>query len=134
VSQAPDIFNFKNIRKSASRAILIITYNVPSFLFIRTYRNYQGGLEFARIHYPSLHYFFEDLRYHAFAYDPTLFPEYTIIVALSFIFLMIFAAIGNSYFVLGSFYWLSRLSASMSEKTRILQRKTVILLMYLTYF
>ncbi|GMR34912.1 hypothetical protein PMAYCL1PPCAC_05107, partial [Pristionchus mayeri] len=94
------------------------------------YRNYAEGRAYARINFPSLYHFFEDPKFHAFAYDMGKFPEYAIIVVASIIILMIVASLSNLLFVFGSFYLPSRQNASMSDKTRNIQKKLITLLVY----
>ncbi|GMR45576.1 hypothetical protein PMAYCL1PPCAC_15771, partial [Pristionchus mayeri] len=88
------------------RVVIFIILSIPGFVHMGLYGNLEGGPELIRKNYPSLYYLFEDTKYRAFVYDPIMYPEYTILLASTTIF-----------------------RATMSNKTRTLQRKLMWILL-----
>ncbi|KAF8373020.1 hypothetical protein PRIPAC_79449 [Pristionchus pacificus] len=132
------------------RILLLVVYVIPCALQIGTYRNLEGGSLFVKKNFSSLYYLIANPEYRAFVYDLTLYPEYSLVVASSTVFvsslkkinflkichnkcvqIMILALVLVVYFAISSFLLLSKQSL-LSDKTKLIQQQMMKILIIQT--
>ncbi|GMT26553.1 hypothetical protein PFISCL1PPCAC_17850, partial [Pristionchus fissidentatus] len=130
-------YKFITIRAMAGRSAPSVRHqlNLAIYLYhtftVKMYSRFHGR----RFNFASLYYLFEDPKYHAFAYDLTMDPQLVVLLAVTTIALfqtMVSVIFIGGYFVLGTFYLLSRQTVAMSERTRQMQRKLMLLVVIQT--
>ncbi|KAF8374294.1 hypothetical protein PRIPAC_80723 [Pristionchus pacificus] len=126
-----DTFLSKHRKKL--RVFLIVVFTLPCVLITRIgFVISDGGSAFVNRNAPSLYYLFGIPSLHAFAYDTELDPSGTVTFVTALFFALATGGLVMFYCAISTFYSLARQGSVMSEQTRRLQRRGMLLLVIQT--